>query len=183
MADLNTLASTNFKLQYLKKILAIILLMKYLLIALVLLFSACSVKDYKQTQSKIIIIKSPKIKFADLGYIRNSDSSIELELFIAGKSVKKIAINHLICVDEGCMSKSGFNKDYLNHSYPNELMQNLLLSKPIYDGLNLEKTDDGFVQNIKNEYVDIKYNVDSKTTFFKDRKNKIIFKIKDTVKG
>jgi hypothetical protein len=155
--------------------------MKYLLIALVLLFSACSVKEYKQTQSKIIIIKSPKIKFADLGYIRNSEDSIELELFMAGKSIKKIAINHLVCVDEGCMSKSGFNKEYLNSSYPNDLMQNLLLSKPIYDGLGLEKTDDGFEQNIKNEDVDIRYKVDSKTTFFKDRKNKIIFKTKDTM--
>jgi hypothetical protein len=155
--------------------------MKYLLIALVLLFSACSVKEYKQTQSKIIIIKSPKIKFADLGYIRNSEDSIELELFMAGKSIKKIAINHLVCVDEGCMSKSGFNKEYLNTSYPNDLIQNLLLSKPIYDGLGLEKTDDGFEQNIQNEDVDIKYKVDSKTTFFKDRKNKIIFKTKETM--
>jgi len=156
--------------------------MKYLFV-MVLFFYGCSVKEYKNTQNKIIVIKSPKIKFADLGYIRNSDNAIELELFIAGKSIKKISINHLICVDEGCMSKSGFNKDYLNASYPSDLMQNLLLAKPIYDGLALEKTDDGFVQNIKNEYVDIKYNVDSKTTFFKDRKNKIIFKIKDTVKG
>ena len=156
--------------------------MKYLFV-MVLFFYGCSVKEYKNTQNKIIVIKSPKIKFADLGYIRNSDNAIELELFIAGKSIKKISINHLICVDEGCMSKSGFNKDYLNASYPSDLMQNLLLAKPIYDGLALEKTDDGFLQNIKNEHVDIKYNVDSKTTFFKDRKNKIIFKIKDTVKG
>ncbi len=154
--------------------------MKYLLITLVLFFSACSVKDYKQTQSKIIIIKSPQIKFADLGYIRNSENSIELELFMAGKSIKKITINHLVCVDEGCMSKSGFNKDYLNSSYPNDTMQNLLLAKPIYGGKNLVKTDDGFEQMIKDENVDIKYKVDSKSTFFKDIKNKIIFKTKDT---
>ncbi|WP_373071489.1 hypothetical protein [Sulfurimonas sp.] len=153
--------------------------MRYLLVALVLMFSGCSLKEYKHTQSKIIIIKSPKIKFADLGYIRNSDKAIELELFIAGNSIKKISINHLVCVDEGCMTKSGFNADYLNHSYPSDLMQNILLSKPIYDSINLTKTDNGFFQKIQNEDVDIKYKVDAKTTFFKDMKNNIIFKFKE----
>ena len=154
--------------------------MKYLLIAFTLFFSACSIKNYEQTQSKILIIKSPKIKFADLGYVRNTNKAIELELFVAGKSIKKIAINHLICVDDGCMSKSGFNEEYLHHSYPSDILQNILLSKPIYDGKNLIKTQTGFIQNIENEDVNIKYKVDADTTFLKDRKNNIIFKIKDT---
>lgn len=153
--------------------------MKYFFLTLVIFFSACSIKDYKHTQSKIIIIKSPKIKFADLGYIRNSENSIELELFMAGKSVKKISINHLICVDEGCMSKSGFNESYLIASYPSSLMQNILLARPIYDSKNLERSTNGFSQVIKNEDVDINYVVNSKTVFFKDRKNKIILKFKE----
>jgi uncharacterized protein YcfL len=153
--------------------------MKYILILLLLLFSACSVKEYKHTKSKIIIIKSPKIKFADLGYIRSSDKAIELELFIAGKSIKKISINHLVCVDEGCMSRSGFNEEYLYKSYPSDLMQNILLAKPIYNSINMVKTDSGFVQKIQNEDVNIKYKVDDKTTFFKDMKNNIIFKFKE----
>ncbi|QFR50126.1 hypothetical protein FJR48_10460 [Sulfurimonas lithotrophica] len=153
--------------------------MKYFLLALILFFSACSIKEYKHTQSKIIIIKSPKIKFADVGYVRNLDNAIELELFMAGKSIKKIAINHLICVDEGCMSKSGFNQAYLHPSYPSELLQNILLAKPIYNSKNLEKTDSEFVQKIKNEEVDIKYKVSSKTIFFKDKKNNIILKLKE----
>jgi len=153
--------------------------MKYFLLTLFIFFSACSIKEYKHTQSKIIIIKSPKIKFADVGYIRNSDKAIELELFMAGKSIKKMTINHLICVDEGCMSKSGFNEEYLHVAYPSSLMQNILLSRPIYDEKNLERSVNGFSQVIKNENVDIKYKVDTKTTFFKDSKNKIIFKFKD----
>ena len=153
--------------------------MKYFLLALILFFSACSIKEYKHTQSKIIIIKSPKIKFADVGYVRNLDNAIELELFMAGKSIKKIAINHLICVDEGCMSKSGFNQAYLHSSYPSELLQNILLAKPIYNSKNLKKTESEFVQKIKNEEVDIKYKVSSKTIFFKDKKNNIILKLKE----
>ena len=153
--------------------------MKYFLLVFILLFSACSIKEYEQTKSKLIIIKSPQIKFADLGYIRNTDSAIELELFMAGRSIKKIEINKLICVDEGCMTRGGFNEDYLDESYPSDLLQNILLGNVIYDGLNKEKTPDGFIQKIKNNDVNIKYKVNSKQIFFKDKKNKIIFKIKE----
>ncbi|WP_415397480.1 hypothetical protein [Sulfurimonas sp. CS5] len=154
--------------------------MKYLLIAFALLFSACSIKNYEITQTKIFIIKSPKLKFADLGYLRNSQKSIELELFTAGKAIEKITINHLICMSEGCMTKNSFNKDYLNESYPSEILQNILLAQAIYDGKNRVQTQEGFEQKIEDENVNITYRVSSNVIYFKDKKNKIIFKIKDT---
>lgn len=153
--------------------------MKYLLIAFALVFSACSVKHYEITKTKVIIIKSPKIKFADIGYIRNTDKSVELELFVAGKMIEKITINHLICTSEGCMTKSGFNEDYLHESYPSQILQNIVLANEIYEGKNKTKTQDGFEQHIEDENVNITYRVSKNSTFFKDRKNKIIFKIKD----
>lgn len=78
------------------------------------------------------------------------------------------------------MTKSGFNKDYMNESYPSAILQNILLARPIYDGKNRVKTAEGFEQKIEDENVNITYRVSSNVTFFKDRKNKIIFKIKDT---
>jgi len=154
--------------------------MKYILLISILLFSACSTKNYEHTQTKIIIIKSPKIKFGDVGYIRNSESSVELELFMAGQAIEKISINHLICVTAGCMSKSAFNQEYLNESYPSDILQNILLAKPIYGGDAMIRTSDGFRQHVEDENVNILYKVTSNMTFFKDRKNNIIFKIKDT---
>lgn len=154
--------------------------MKYLLLIFTLLFSACSVKNYEHTQTKIITIKSPKIKFSDAGYLRNSEKIMELELFMAGKCIEKITVNNLICTSSGCMSKSGFNKDYLNSAYPDDTMENMLLSHAIYGGKNLTKTDGGFEQHIKDELVDIVYIVDSHSVQFRDTKNNIIFKIKDT---
>jgi len=153
--------------------------MKYILLILTIIFSACSVKNYEQVQSKIIIIKSSKLKFADLGYLRNTKNAIELELFVAGKVVEKFSINHLVCVSEGCMSKRNFNEKYLNAAYPDELLQNILLSKEIFDGKNRIKTLDGFEQNIENNDVNISYRVSTKSMEFKDRKNRIIFKIRD----
>jgi hypothetical protein len=154
--------------------------MKYILLAFILIFSACSTKNYDKTETKIIIIKSPKIKFSDLGYVRSSDEKIELELFLAGTCIETITVNHLVCTSEGCMSKSGFNEEYLSKSYPDDTLGNILLARPIYDSKDMQKTADGFEQHVKNEDVDIMYRVDSHVTFFKDRKNNIIFKIKDT---
>lgn len=153
--------------------------MKYILLIFTLFFSACSIKNYEHTQTKIITIKSPKIKFSDAGYLRNSSDAIELELFMAGKNIEKITVNHLICTSEGCMSKSSFNKEYLNGAYPDDTLQNILLSQAIYGGVNQSKTADGFSQSIKDEHVDIRYKVDSSGVYFKDRKNSIIFNIKD----
>jgi len=154
--------------------------MKYILLAIALFFSACSVKEYERTQTKIITIKSPKLKFSDVGYLRNSSSSIELELFIAGKSIEKFSINRLICTTkEGCMRKSAFNSEYLNSAYPDDILQDMLLAKAIYDGKNMQKESDGFVQNIKDSKVDITYRVDKSGVYFRDRKNAIIFNVRE----
>ena len=153
--------------------------MKYILLIFIIFFTACSVKNYEITKSKLISIKSPKIKFSDLGFIRSSGNSVEMELFMTGKSIEKITINYLMCSNEGCMLKSSFNEVYLSKYYPDDILQNILLSKKIYNGKNIKHINDGFEQYIKNIDVDIKYKVDSKTIYFKDRKNKILIKIKD----
>ena len=153
--------------------------MRYISVLLALLLSACSLKNYEHTESKVVIIKTPKLKFSDLAYIKHTDSAVALELFITGKLVQKISIDYLICVNEGCMSKSSFNSEYLNAEYPDEILQNIILGLPIYERKNLIKNVDGFTQNIKTKNVDISYSVSSKQIYFKDKKNRIIFKIKD----
>ncbi|MDD2790188.1 MAG: hypothetical protein PHU40_05910 [Sulfurimonas sp.] len=154
--------------------------MKYIYLIFILIFSGCSTKNYEFTQTKIVIIKSPKLKFADVGYLRNSQKSIELEIFVAGNAVEKIAINHVICVSAGCMSKRSFNEEYLHASYPEDILQNVLLGKAIYDGQNRVKIDDGFEQKIQNADADIEYKVSANTISFKDKKNAILLKLKDT---
>ncbi|QOP44338.1 hypothetical protein FJR45_10430 [Sulfurimonas sediminis] len=153
--------------------------MKYFLILLLVLFSACSIKNYQHTSAKIVTIKSPKLKFSDIGYLRHTEDAIELELFVAGHVYKRIHINHLICVDEGCMSKNSFNAEYLSWAYPSSLLQNILLGRAIYNGKNSLKKDNGFIQNIKTSDVDIKYRVNSQEIYFKDKKNHILIKIKE----
>ena len=153
--------------------------MKYLLLAFSLFFSACSVKNYETTQTKIITIKTQKLKFADLGYVRNTNDALELELFVAGKSVFLVAFESDVCTHEGCMSRAAFNEAYLNAAYPDELLQNVILGKPIYGAKGLQKNAEGFSQHLKSQSVDILYRVNVKEIYFKDKKNKILIKIKE----
>jgi len=155
--------------------------MRYFVVVCLLFFSACSIKNYEKTATKIITIKTKKFRFCDIGYLRNSRDAIELELFMAGQVVKRLEINHLICVsDEGCITKQSFNAEYLSANYPASILQNILLGKAIFDGKNLQKTSFGFTQHILTQDVNIIYRVTQKEIYFKDRKNHILFKIKDT---
>ena len=154
--------------------------MKYIIFFFTLfLFSACSLKVYEKTQSKIITIKTKKFRFSDLGYVRSASSGVELELFAAGKSLFKVEISNFICTDEGCLRKKSFNEEYLSKHYPENLLQNVILGKAIYEARNLEKNSYGFSQNISNETVDISYSVAFDEIYFKDRANNILIKIRD----
>jgi len=153
--------------------------LKYFTLVFILILSGCSIKNYEHSSSKLIIIKTQKLKFADLGYVKHSDNAVRLELFVAGSNVENMSINHLVCLNEGCFSKSRFNAEYLNASYPDSLLQNVILGHTIYNEKNLKHLDGGFEQAIENENVAIIYRVSASIIYFKDKKNRIIFKIKD----
>lgn len=140
----------------------------------------CSSKTYEHTQTKMVTFKTQKIKYSDVGYVRHSDKSIELELFVAGKSVEKFSINHLVCTTkDGCMPKSHFNQEYLSSAYYDDILQDIILGMPIYSGIAIQKNQDGFTQEIKSSDVEISYKVTNEGVFFRDKKNNIILNIRN----
>ncbi len=152
----------------------------FILWASLFFLTACSPKQYEKNESSIIVIKTPKLKFADLGYVRKNTDEIRVDLFTAGQLVQSIEINHLICVDEGCLTKSAFNKDYLHPSYPDDLLLNVLLARPIFDKASLVKTETGFIQKLQNTEYNIIYKIENGNIYFKDKENRLLIKISKT---
>ena len=152
----------------------------FLLVIAIVLFFGCSTRQPTQKESWIVLIKSPKLKFNDIGYILKNDDSVELQLYSAGNAVESFSVNHLICTQSGCMRKSSFNEEYLNKAYDEEILKDLLMRRPIFGGKNLQRTEDGFRQHIVSDAYDITYRVSAKELYFKDRKNRILFKLKQT---
>ena len=143
-----------------------------------ILFSGCTSKNYAPAESKLVILKTKKLKFNDLAYIRYDGDAIQMDLYTVGTAVERLEIDSLICVSEGCMRKSSFNDAYLSAYYPDTILQNILLSRVILNGEGMRDVCSGFVQKIKSEHYDITYKVSKNETSFKDRKNKILIKIK-----
>lgn len=145
-----------------------------------LLITGCSTKHYQLSEPKIITLKTPKLKFADTGYIRHDDTSVEVELFTAGVAVEKISIDEKVCVSAGCMSEEAFVKEYLYPDYPADTMRNVLLGKDIFGGRGKEEMCDGrLLQFIRNDEMDIIYRRGKGEIYFKDRLNSLIMKITD----
>lgn len=135
-------------------------------------------RNYAVSHADVVIIKSPRLRYADEGYIKHSADAILLQMYEAGTLVKTIRLDHLICVDdEGCLTKQMFNDRYLNPSYPPDILQNIILGKKIYWGKNYTKVPGGFTQRIDDLHVDIFYSVISGVIVFKDFSNHIFIKI------
>jgi len=138
----------------------------------------CAPKHYTISTPKMVVIKSSKLKFADVGYLRYEGDAVQLELFTAGVSVEKISIDKQVCVSAGCMSEESFVQEYLYKDYPADTMRRILQSEPIFDGNKTSESCGGVkFQNIRNDEMDIVYRRSPSETYFKDRLNGLMIKI------
>ncbi len=160
------------------------MLKKIVLNIILLLISGCSSKNIvkeKNQESAFIILKTPKIKYADMGFIYRSDSFVKVEIYQMGQAIMSLTINGMnICLSTlKCMEKRDFNKEMLISSYPDTLLENIFRGKPIFKGKNLKKNNNGFTQNIedKDKY-SIRYRVSGDNKIFRDTKNHIKIEVK-----
>ena len=128
----------------------------------------------------MIVIKSPKLKYADMGYLRYEGDAVEMELFTAGIAVEKISIHEQVCVNAGCMSEEAFVREYLYKDYPSDTMRRVLQAEPIFGGSGMSESCGGVkFQYIRNDDMDIVYRRSPSETYFKDRLNGLMIKISD----
>jgi len=151
---------------------------------IIFIFGGCATKasvKKENQESAFIKIVTPKVRYADMGFIYKGDSFLKVEIYAMGQPVVEFNINPVnICMSSlECMEKSDFNKKMLSASYPPTLLENIFKGEPIFNGKNLEKRDGGFVQKIKKEKsYDITYEVTPKIRKFYDKINKIKIEVR-----
>lgn len=144
------------------------------------LFLGCTIKPkIDSAKSVYVVIKTQKLKYADGGFLKRSNHAIQLELFNAGIAVLNLLINKNTCINKICYKKESFNAQFLGFRYYEDFLSHVILRKPIFNGKNLQKTDNGFTQEISSSQMDIIYRTTRETTYFKDKKHKILIKIND----
>jgi len=129
-------------------------------------------------KSTLITMKTKKFAFSDSGFYKNTPNMISIQAYSSGVGIGEMKFykdNNTICVGKLCNTRKWFTENFLSKEYPYDLIVKVLDKKPIFSGKNLQKTADGFIQNIGA----IKYRVSPSEIYFKDRANRIIIKIKD----
>ena len=151
-----------------------------LVLMVLTLFLGCSTP--KKQESAFIVIKTPTMKYADMGFIETSDSKVNVEIYAAGQPLVSFEINALnVCISTfQCMEKKEFNKKVLSRYYPDDLLENIFRAKPIFNKENFVKKEDGFVQKItKDNFYSISYEVKGRSRTFRDTINKILIKVRE----
>ncbi len=154
------------------------------ILPILLLINGCagkqSIKKENQ-ESAYIIIKTPTMRYADMGFIYKKTDLTKVEIYALGQPLMSLDINPMnVCMSTfKCMEKKDFNTKMLSSSYPDTILENIFRAKPIFDKKNLEKSSEGFTQKIKKdkEY-DITYSVTTKKRTFRDKINKIKIEVR-----
>ncbi len=159
-------------------------MIKKIVLALLLLglLTACVGIKPKKEESAFIVLKTPKIKYADMGFVTASPSDVKVEIYGAGQPLMNLEIGGLnICMSKfECMDKMTFNEKILNGAYDKNLLENIFRGEPIFKSENIEKNRDAsFSQKLTKEGVyDISYSVNQKERVFRDKLNKILIKVR-----
>ena len=123
--------------------------------SLYILIVGCSTK----TTPIYAVIKTPKFKAADQGFLEKGSGYKKLIIYKAANTPVEITIkNSYICMNSRCMDKEKFVKEYMPQGYPTDFFDKIL-SKECIEGFYCKKE--------KNKII------------FKDNKNNILIMIKE----
>ena len=149
-----------------------------LLLTSLFIINGCTPLTPKKQESAFIVIKTPKMKYADMGFITNNQSNIKVEIYTAGQPLVAWEINAVnICMSTfKCMEKKDFNKEFLVASYPDTLLENIFKAEPIFKKHGYTKVEGGFKQSLDNG---ISYSVVGGKRTFRDTINKILIKVRE----
>ena len=145
------------------------------------LLGACASKEYVQQNSAYIMFKTPTFKYADMGFIYENEEEIKIEIYGSGQALMSLEISETsVCMSLlECMGKRAFNKEVLSSMYPDDILENILRGRALFNGAGLEKKGTGFTQKIvKEEKYNIDYSVLNKQIIFRDTINAILIEVK-----
>lgn len=152
----------------------------FLWLLLLLLFTGCSFKSpYVSSKAYHVVIKNSTLALSDTGFIKRDNKRFNLQLFSAGTPVLDLVVKEDVCMDYICLGKEEFNKRFFGFRHYKNFVNDLFEFKPLYSKKNLKETKTGFSQNLTAVNYDIFYKVEEGNLYFKDKKNRVLIKLKE----
>ena len=156
------------------------------LIAATMILSGCmaTAPQPKTEKSMFIVMKTPKLRYADQGFVSRTPSQVGVEIYANGAAVMKLTITaSQVCNGSGlfgCMSKKAFNKRFLSAYYPADTLEQIFRGRPLFGGAGMQKQAGGFRQKITKEgQYAIEYTVLNGSIVFRDTISHILIKVKE----
>ncbi len=160
-----------------------------LMAGVVVLMNGCSTmtpspNTVVDQKSMFIVMKLPAFKFADQGFVERRGGNTKIEIYSSGTPVMNIEITgSQVCSGSGlfsCMSKSSFNSRFLSASYPDDTLEHIVNSEPIFSSEGMNGGGDSFTQTLsKDGAYDIVYSAGSGFSEFRDSVNNIVIKVRE----
>ncbi len=148
---------------------------------LLFVFGGCAIKQpYSVSKPYHVVIKNRDLALSDTGFIKKDSSRLNLQLFSAGSPLLDLIVyKDRVCRDLLCMNKLAFNKKFFGYKHYESFVDDLFNFLPLYEKKNIKKTKNGFTQKLVSDYYDIFYKIKDGSLYFKDRKNRVLIKIKE----
>ncbi|MEA1915182.1 MAG: hypothetical protein U9N30_07680 [Campylobacterota bacterium] len=96
-------------------------------------FAGCAQNQPQLTQSAKILIKTPSMKFYDVGFVSRFQNHTEVQIYSAGASILQLKIyKDRVCRDTfECQSLKEFNASNLHKSYAEDFLYQLFQQSKI----------------------------------------------------
>ncbi|WP_337213388.1 hypothetical protein [Campylobacter molothri] len=141
---------------------------------ILLFFNACAIKNQNNfSQSIAITINSPFLKMSDFGFLIKENQALNLQVYHLGQAFFNLKIKDKICLNSVCYDKRVFNKKFFKNEYYDDILSDILNAKPLWQGKKIQKTTDGFKQNLKAKNFEIFYEVSKNKIIFFDKVSRI----------
>ena len=147
----------------------------------VFLTTGCVKPTFDRQDSALIVFKTPTFRYADMGFIYQSEDALKVEIYSSGQVLTSFMMQDgQICMSAlKCMGAAKFNAEVLSRYYPESLLGNVFKGEYIFDKEGVKKSRNGFTQKIfKSRKYDISYSVLNGQIVFRDTINNILIKVK-----
>ncbi len=150
------------------------------ILLVLLFFQGCGYKyEVLSSKSYKIVVKNRDFAISDMGFLNITEYDKIVDIFSAGVAVLHVRLlKDEGCINGYCTDRLDFNRRFLGYRHYKNILDEILMKRPIYEKAGYHKLSDGFEQIIKDKNYSIIYRVNSKEIYYKDKKNHILIKLK-----
>ena len=133
------------------------------------LIFGCGTAQPKRSSGVLFSFITPQIRISDTGFIHSYTNGTQVQIYNSGTLTLNLKLAQNICINAVCSDRQSFNTKYLKSAHYDEIIDDIISKKPIYEAKNLNLNSCGF----KQEIAMLSYEVCDDLVKFIDNQNRV----------